>query len=1156
MPAGHTDQHPIFNMNALDVSTGQQEPGWPVQIKGAPANDRSDPFAPLNQLQRPGLLLLGGSVYAGFGSHCDLQPYRGYIVGVNARSRSQTMWSDESGPTDTQAGIWQSGGGLLSDGPGQILFATGNGISPASGPGTKPPSELAESVVRLAVLNDGTLAAKDFFSPANAPYLDSIDADLGSGGPVGLPFGTATLPHLLVEGGKLGGLFVLNRDALGGRSQGPRGGDAAVSRAGQALMGQWGHEATFADTAVLASNNVSTSHDYVYYVGRNDKLRYFKAGLGGADGVTPVLSNVAQSGDTFGYSSGSPVVTSEGTNPGSAVVWVVNSSGETGATGRLEAFPAVPPDACSQTSPCTMAPLWASAPFSGAGKFTTAATDSGRIYVGTRGVVSDGSNCPAVPVNDYCGQVLAFGSPSRAPIGGASPVNFGSVATGFSSAPRAVTVTNTETGGGVTIDSVAATGQGFTVAGPYQYTANGGSPVTTALPILLRPGDSLTAEGVTFTPGAPGGASGSLQFNTDSVNFPVVGVSLSGIGTQNGFYASATSLTFGRTPVGTSTQKQLTITDGESVPETLSAVLSGAHFSVTGLPSVSTPIQPGESVQLILGYQPASASSDAGSLTLTGDDGRIQTQTVISLSGTGVADIEPTLTGTAALTFGKVPLGQQVTKIVTIANTGNMPAVISASSELPLPFGTAAPLTPGLPVTPGDQYIVHVPITFAPTSQGAVSANYQVSWTDADATGPHTLRVTLTGTGVGPASGIAVPPPGGGWRFNGSARMTATHLSLTQLAKGQAGSAVYSVPVPASGVKATFTARIGVGTGADGLTFAMLDAGQADQAGLGAAGGELGFGGLPGVAVTLDTFKAGTSYPSNSFVGIATGAQNGLLTFAGTASVPGLRKGSHVVGVSVSAGNVAVTVDGKRVLSRAVKLPPSVRLAFTAANGAKTDDHVITAAKITVGGHAIPRPGGGWSYNGAAGAAGSDTQLTPDAPNKAGAVVYAVPVLAAGLKVTFDAQLGGDGGQGGDGLTFALLNPAKTTSGSVGDPGVMLGLGTKSGVPGVGVVLATDGPTSPAGFVGISTRAGLNGLRYQRTARGIGSLTLGTNTVTVTVSRLKNFGPVVTVYLDGVQQLQLAEPTLTSTVRLAFTAGTGAATELHLIRSVSISAAG
>ncbi len=67
------------------------------------------------------------------------------------------------------------------------------------------------------------------------------------------------------------------------------------------------------------------------------------------------------------------------------------------------------------------------------------------------------------------------------------------------------------------------------------------------------------------------------------------------------------------------------------------------------------------------------------------------------------------------------------------------------------------------------------------------------------------------------------------------------------------------------------------------------------------------------------------------------------------------------------------------------------------------------------------------------------------------------------------------------------------------------------------MVLATDGPTSPAGFVGISTRIGLNGLTYQRAAHGIGSLTLGTNKVTVTVTRPKNLAPVVTVYLADVQ---------------------------------------
>ncbi len=388
----------------------------------------------------------------------------------------------------------------------------------------------------------------------------------------------------------------------------------------------------------------------------------------------------------------------------------------------------------------------------------------------------------------------------------------------------------------MTVTSVAAAGQGYAAAGPYQYTPSGGSPVTATLPATLHPGDTLAVQGITFTPGTPGGANGSLQFSTNSVNFPLVGVSLSGIGTQNGFYAPDTTVAFGPAPVGTTTQQQLTVTNGESVPETLSGSGPGGPFGVAGLPPGSQEIQPGQSVLLTLTYQPTATGADSGSLTLTGDDGTATTQTVISLSGSGVADIEPTLTGTASLDFGNVPLGQQVTKTITLVNTGNMPAVISASSALPLPFGTSAPVTPGLPVTPGRQYVVHVPVTFAPTSQGAASTSYQVSWTDADASGPHSLQVALTGTGVAPAKGIAVPPPGGGWRFNGSAAMSGTGLSLTQLTASQAGSAVYSVPMSASGLTATFKVRIGGGTGADGLTFALLDASQTDQTALGGRG--------------------------------------------------------------------------------------------------------------------------------------------------------------------------------------------------------------------------------------------------------------------------------------------------------------------------------
>ncbi|HEX9032923.1 MAG TPA: hypothetical protein VF834_13875, partial [Streptosporangiaceae bacterium] len=163
------------------------------------------------------------------------------------------------------------------------------------------------------------------------------------------------------------------------------------------------------------------------------------------------------------------------------------------------------------------------------------------------------------------------------------------------------------------------------------------------------------------------------------------------------------------------------------------------------------------------------------------------------------------------------------------------------------------------------------------------------------------------------------------------------------------------------------------------------------------------------------------------------------------------------------------------------------------------------------------------------------------------------PVKAIGLRVTFDLELGG--GTGGDGVTFALLNPATTKATTIGDAGSMLGLGTRAGVPGLGVVLATGGHTSPAGFAATSVAVGREGLRFQSKAPGIGSLLSGTHLVTVNVTG-SGQGPIVTIYLDDVQVLQVAEPTLTPTVRLAFTAGTGTLTDVQTVRSAAISASG
>ena len=121
-------------MNAINTTTGAEEPHFPVMIKGPPVNDRTWPFVATKEMQRPGLLLLGNVVYAAFGSHCDFLPYTGIIVGVSTGGKQTTMWSDEGTADGQGGGIWQAGGGLVSDGANQILFSSGNGFGTVSDP--------------------------------------------------------------------------------------------------------------------------------------------------------------------------------------------------------------------------------------------------------------------------------------------------------------------------------------------------------------------------------------------------------------------------------------------------------------------------------------------------------------------------------------------------------------------------------------------------------------------------------------------------------------------------------------------------------------------------------------------------------------------------------------------------------------------------------------------------------------------------------------------------------------------------------------------------------------------------------------------------------------------------------------------------------------
>ena len=685
---GTTAKVPHYYLYALSAATGAIRPGWPVTIGGSPSNDSTNTFNSELQLQRPGLLLQNGSVYMGFGGHCDDGAYRGYVVGVNTTSQALHMWTDEAGANASGSGIWQSGGGIVSDGSTGMFIATGNGVTPPVGAGTSPPTTLSESVVHLVVAADGTISASDFFAPADAATLDANDQDLASGGPVALPdaeFGTAADPHLMTVIGKDGRLFLLNRDSLGGRGQGANGGDEVVGET--QLSGVWGHPAVWGGDG-----------GYVYVDESNSHLVALAYGLTGTG--QPSFRVAGTSQETFGYTSGSPVVTSSGTASGSALVWVIQSSGPTGTDGNLLVYNAVP-----STGVLTLLRSW---PLGTVTKFSVPATANGRVYVGTRD-----------------GHLLAFGAPTTQALQG-SLVGFGSVAAG-SAGTATATLTATRT---VTVSAVSA-------AAPFA----AGTP-TPALPATLTAGQTLSVP-VTFSPTASGAETGSLSVTTDAGDYAF---GLSGAGTQPGLSATPTSLAWGSRAVGSSETLTVGVTNTGTDTETFTGVTGpSAPFTASGLPAVGSSLAAGASATISATYAPTAVSaSDSSSIVLTSDQGSV----TIPLTGSAIAAVPQVTISPMSLSFGDVTVGKTVTKTFTVANTGNINLTVTKAAPPAAPFAAVNPIPEGQQLAPGESFTVTM--TFTPPAAQSYSAAYEVS-TD---TGQGAMYVTLTGNGEAAAGGL------------------------------------------------------------------------------------------------------------------------------------------------------------------------------------------------------------------------------------------------------------------------------------------------------------------------------------------------------------------------------------------------------------------
>jgi hypothetical protein len=201
------DHHEI---HALNIDTGMEVTGWPVDLTGTKSG--SVTFNQKPQNQRSALSLVNGTLYVAYGGHVgDCGDYRGWVIGVDTADptkRGGWVTLDDKG-----SGIWAAGG-MASDGKA-VFAATGN-HTPFGQHANDRTTTDSEAVVRITGL--GVLDRKDenLFFPEDWKTMDDNDADLGGSNPVYFSVPGATPPNYIAQISKHGKLYILNATNLGG----------------------------------------------------------------------------------------------------------------------------------------------------------------------------------------------------------------------------------------------------------------------------------------------------------------------------------------------------------------------------------------------------------------------------------------------------------------------------------------------------------------------------------------------------------------------------------------------------------------------------------------------------------------------------------------------------------------------------------------------------------------------------------------------------------------------------------------------------------------------------------------------------------------------------------------------------------------------------
>jgi hypothetical protein len=287
-------------------------------------------FNAARENQRPALQLVGNIVYVAFASHADYRPYHGWVLGFD-KTTLQPIKVFNTAPNADGVGIWESGGSLSFDANGYMYFAVGNGFNGPYSAYDPAHGNYSESVLKIdptpnwSSNNPQMMAVVDYFTPYDWQQLDNQDADLGSGGVMLLPdgVGSAAHPHLMVETGKAGKIYLIDRDNMGKYT--PGGPDNVVQTVTAGQTGVWGNAAFF---------QVDPSTGIIYYHGSGDVLKGYYITNGHIDSNS---ADILRSNYKSLFPGTQPSISADGisnpTNPENGIVWELQVDN---AIGRIQ----------------------------------------------------------------------------------------------------------------------------------------------------------------------------------------------------------------------------------------------------------------------------------------------------------------------------------------------------------------------------------------------------------------------------------------------------------------------------------------------------------------------------------------------------------------------------------------------------------------------------------------------------------------------------------------------------------------------------------------------------------------------------------------------------------------------------------------------------